>query len=275
MLVATTPAGCIGRDSTQIYVHPGYFDSLYTLSPTVCPGDSVKLKIGFNTANNNGLVTATYHWTPPVYLSDTATDTPWVKAITNTTYRVIGTSQWGCRDTTFVSVNVLSAGSIFLPDSVTIYPGETYQISPQTNCLYFSWTPAVGLNDTSLSNPLASPYVNTNYKVRAWTEEGCTVYDSIYVAVSPESIVDIPNAFTPGGVVNSKFMIVKRGIVNMKFFRIYDRWGVKVYEWANDNGWDGTYQNKPQPFGVYVYEVEAVTSDGVIFHKKGNVTLLR
>ena len=86
----------------------------------------------------------------------------------------------------------------------------------------------------------------------------------------------LPNAFAPGNGPNNLFKIIKRGIAPLRYFRVYNRWGNIVYESNNiDAGWDGTYNGKPQPFGVYVYEVEAVTSIGSIFHKRGNVTLVR
>ena len=40
-------------------------------------------------------------------------------------------------------------------------------------------------------------------------------------------------------------------------------------------GWDRTFKGAPQPFGVYIYDVEAVTITGVLFKEHGNVTLLR
>ena len=49
-----------------------------------------------------------------------------------------------------------------------------------------------------------------------------------------------------------------------------------VYESSDiDGGWDGTYHGVAQPFGVFVYTVEAVTSEGVVFKQHGNVTLIR
>jgi gliding motility-associated-like protein len=57
------------------------------------------------------------------------------------------------------------------------------------------------------------------------------------------------------------FKILKRGQAVLNHFRIYDRWGIVVFETTDiDKGWDGTYKGTPQPFGVYVYEVSAVTS---------------
>ncbi|MCF8450910.1 MAG: gliding motility-associated C-terminal domain-containing protein, partial [Taibaiella sp.] len=59
-------------------------------------------------------------------------------------------------------------------------------------------------------------------------------------------------------------------------FRVYDRWGVVVFQTSNiDEGWDGTFKGVPQPVGVYIYDVSAVTNTGRDFTKSGNVTLLR
>jgi gliding motility-associated-like protein len=58
--------------------------------------------------------------------------------------------------------------------------------------------------------------------------------------------------------------------------RIYNRWGNLIFESKNLNqGWDGSYNGTPQPFGVYVYEIEAVTNLGKIVAQRGNVTLIR
>jgi gliding motility-associated-like protein len=76
--------------------------------------------------------------------------------------------------------------------------------------------------------------------------------------------------------VNNEFKIIKRGIANLNYFRIFNRWGNMVFETTNiDEGWDGTYKGVPQNIGVFVYQVQAVTQSGKIFTKQGNVTLLR
>ncbi len=50
----------------------------------------------------------------------------------------------------------------------------------------------------------------------------------------------------------------------------------KVFETADLNqGWDGTWKNEPQPIGVYIYTVEAISETGRKFTKQGNVTLIR
>jgi gliding motility-associated-like protein len=162
-----------------------------------------------------------------------------------------------------------------MPDSVIIHPGESYHIMPQTNCVSFLWTPSGGLDNPFISDPVAAPLLDTKYIVFGSTEFGCKVTDSISVYSSPGTLIDLPNAFAPGST-NSVFKVNKRGLATLKYFRIYNRWGNLVYEGKNiDAGWDGKYNDVPQPYGVYVYEVEAVASDGTIFRKRGNVTLIR
>jgi gliding motility-associated-like protein len=142
--------------------------------------------------------------------------------------------------------------------------------------VYFSWFPPQGLNDPYISDPIAMPEVSTKYIVAASNEWGCKITDSIDIFINPESLLAVPNAFTPGNGVNANFFIIKRGIVTLNYFRIFNRWGNLVYESSNiDAGWDGTYKGTPQPFDVYVYEIEAVSSAGQTFNKHGNVTLIR
>ncbi len=271
----TTPAGCSGSDSALIIEHPGHFDSSLG-NIHVCPGDSVQLKPGLFYKDSLAGVTTTYLWRPGKYLDDSLALNPWVKAITNETFTSIGTSQYGCRDTLTFEVIVDPAAVIYMPDSAVLHPGETYQISPETNCSFFNWFPPVGLTDTNISNPVASPPTNTKYIVHAMTTSGCTTADSINIRIDPSTLLAIPNAFTPGAGINNVLSIIKRGIATLDYFRIYDRWGAKVFETSNiTQGWDGTYNGAPQPFAVYVYEIEAVTNTGLVFKQHGNVTLIR
>jgi len=59
-------------------------------------------------------------------------------------------------------------------------------------------------------------------------------------------------------------------------FRIYNRWGQKVFE-SNDQsvGWDGTYKGVLQPMDVYAYVAEVEFVDGTKGSKKGDITLIR
>jgi gliding motility-associated-like protein len=165
---------------------------------------------------------------------------------------------------------------MYLGPSVILYPGESYQFNPQTNCTNISWFPPAGLTDPYIFNPVATPEISTIYVATGSTADGCTITDSLSITVNTEAVFGVPNAFTPGTGANNLFKVLKRGDATLKYFRVYDRWGILVFETTDiDKGWDGMYKSVPQPLGVYVYDIEAVTNGGRVFHKTGNVTLLR
>ena len=57
---------------------------------------------------------------------------------------------------------------------------------------------------------------------------------------------------------------------------IYNQWGTKVFETADYNtGWDGKYQGKPQPVGVYIYVASIRLTDNTTIMKKGSFNLIR
>jgi len=92
----------------------------------------------------------------------------------------------------------------------------------------------------------------------------------------------IPNVFTPNGdgendsfgpvMTNGDF----KGFVEFKIFKVYNRWGNPVYDNNNpDIGWDGMFEGKEAPAGVYGYYMEADISGCETVVKQGNVTLVR
>jgi len=270
ILTVSTPAGCSISDSIIINKYNGNFASMRT-DTVLCPSDSVQL---FPFSTEPGMTY--YSWNPPTYIDNPNSATPVIKPITNINYDIIATSMYGCKDTLSYAIVVNPAAVITITDSVVLFPGETYQISPISNCTRFSWAPPIGLSDTSASNPIANPPVSTKYTVTARTENGCIAVDSISIRVNENSIISVPNAFAPSSAVNGKLRVILNGIARLRYFRIYNRWGNIVYEGENiSDGWDGTLGGTPQPLGVYVYEAEAVTDQGKILRKQGNVTLLR
>jgi gliding motility-associated-like protein len=118
--------------------------------------------------------------------------------------------------------------------------------------------------------------VNTKYTVTGMTESGCVVTDEVNVLVMDESLIEVPNAFSPGNGANGKFKVLRRGDATLKSFTIFNRWGAKVFETSDINaGWDGTFNGEAQPMGVYIYTIDAVSVTGKRITKQGNVTLVR
>jgi gliding motility-associated-like protein len=267
-VTVTTPAGCLGSDNVFFEVIAPDIIQALALDTLLCPRDTAQLSV-------TGTAVSVI-WSPDIYLSDADSTTVSVWPSASTVYTVIGTDINNCKDTASIEVTVYPDAVLSLPDSARIYPGESYQIDPSGNTLYYQWFPPQGLSSISIANPIAQPTVDTRYFVQAATENGCLTQDSIDIYVSTETPINIPNAFTPGSEPNSSLKVNYRGIATLKSFSIYNRWGTKVFETTNiDEGWDGRFNGEPQPMGVYIYMVEAVSSSGRKFVKQGNITLIR
>lgn len=266
VVTVTTANGCIGRDSATITVLPGDFIAPMA-DQAICPGDSALLRA-------SGAIG--YQWYPSYDAGTPIAADTWVYPISTQIFTVIGANANGCTDSQTVKVTVWPAGVIYMPDSVTIYPGETYQLDAAGNCSAFNWFPQTDLNNPYISNPVATPAGETRYTVTGVTEHGCKAYDSISIYLLNGGIVEVPNAFAPGSSANSKLFAYQQGMASLNYFRIFNRWGNLIFETKDfSEGWDGTYKGTPQMFDVYVYDLQAVSLDGNIVKKHGNITLIR
>lgn len=270
-----TVEGCSSPiDSIQVVVYPKPEVSLTQSDDAICPHDEITL-----TATRTDSFSYV-RWKPWLYLDDTTKDVVKAKPITNIKYMVVSYNRYGCTDTASANeITVYPAGVISLgvTDSVMVYPGESIHIQPSSNCISFNWFPNIDVSNVSVADPVITPNTSTKYYVKGLTQFGCEAMDSVYFSFSKENLYGVPNAFTPGSGVNNEFKLQARGIAQLNYFRIYNRWGNLLFETKDLNiGWDGSFNGAPQPLGVYVYEIQAVSSvTGKLFNKRGNVTLLR
>lgn len=266
--VVSTSAGCSDSDEVELNVFAADFMTL-PADTAICPGDTISLAMQVQTGTK-------FYWLPDYNISSTSSLQPRIWPVANQLYTAYGVDSFGCLDTGEVMIAVRPRAVIDMPDSVIIYPGESYQMDPGGNCLYYTWFPPLGLSNADVSNPSISPKVNTRYVVNGRNEAGCFAIDSVDVLVMNDGYIKLPNAFTPGSRNNGTFKIIKRGIADLKTFAVYNRWGTKVFETSDINqGWDGTFNGEAQPVGAYVYTVEAVSAAGNRITKQGNVTLIR
>jgi gliding motility-associated-like protein len=110
----------------------------------------------------------------------------------------------------------------------------------------------------------------------AYNNSGCsdTVCQSITVTVN--SVLDVPNAFSPNGDGQNDRIIVKGFGIDQMTWIIYNRWGRVVYKGTDPyEGWDGTFNGKLQPQDVYHYTLVVEFSSKERITKKGDITLLR
>ena len=163
----------------------------------------------------------------------------------------------------------------FHPGSATILSGESVQLNAFAtgNITAYLWTPAAGLSNPGIPDPVASPGTKTTYHLKVTGAGNCGADSSIIVDVLTG--IYIPNSFVPGGV-NNIFRIPPRSAVrNLKYFIIYNRYGNIVFTTSDINtGWDGTFKQKPCGAGVYTYIIKARDITGEIL-LKGTVNLIR
>ena len=156
------------------------------------------------------------------------------------------------------------------PDGVPLNDG-TYDWS----VLGASNFASTNVSSTTVTLPEVTDEGSIIYEVNITDNAGCSQSDTTLVLIM-DSIAKMPNAFTPNGDdINSVFGLVKSDNVIVNDFRIYDRWGNKVYELSDDpNGWDGNVNDQPAPADVYLYIIEYEFA-GQQLTEKGDVTLIR
>jgi gliding motility-associated-like protein len=110
------------------------------------------------------------------------------------------------------------------------------------------------------------------------TIDGCSSSDTVVVAT--DCYMAVPSVFSPNGDGTNDYFYPRQELTKglVKFsMDIYNRWGQMIYQTTSvdGRGWDGMFNDQPQPTGVYVYMIDAVYKDGQKEHHQGNVTLLR
>ena len=141
----------------------------------------------------------------------------------------------------------------------------------------YTWSPATGLSNITISNPITKLSAEQQYTISMLAPSGCTTVDTLLVRIFKDFTVFIPNVFSPNGDgQNDKLYANLVGVKEFKIYRIFNRAGQKVFETTNPaEGWDGTVNGVPQALDTYVWMVEAVSKYGAPIRENGLVTLLR
>jgi len=108
------------------------------------------------------------------------------------------------------------------------------------------------------------------------TANGCLDTISGTLEVKPHYTFYIPNAFTPDdNTKNEKWIPQGESVIDFNM-TIYNRWNQEVFYSASlDNAWDGSFNGKIAPQGVFTYKIETVDVLGVPHKYFGTFLLLR
>ncbi|MBL0051511.1 MAG: fibronectin type III domain-containing protein [Bacteroidetes bacterium] len=129
----------------------------------------------------------TYSWSPSAGLSSATDASPTASPLSTTTYTLTETiTATGCTATNSVTVNVsaLPAAITGANQSICNVNGVQLGASAVIGNTY-SWSPTVGLNSATISNPTASPTTATTYTLtETVSATGCISSNTVTVSVA-------------------------------------------------------------------------------------------
>lgn len=177
-VTGTDSFGCSNTDSVMLQVLS--LPIIDAGSDTVlCAGDSIQL------SGSGGI---SYVWTPGNSLSDDSISNPLAFPIITTTYILSGTDVTGCSNTDSVNVFVLSQNLVDAGNDTSICTGDSTMLQASGGLTY-SWSPAAGLSDTSIANPMAYPQSTTTYTVTVSVGTDCSFSDTVTITVNELPLV--------------------------------------------------------------------------------------
>jgi gliding motility-associated-like protein len=131
----------------------------------------------------------TYSWSPAAGLSDPSGADPIASPSTTTLYTVAASNPQGCTASSSVTVTVKPSPTISTSSGTAICPGDAAQLSGTSSTGVYSWTPAAGLNDPSIANPIATPSATTTYTLTATGANGCPGSGTVTITVNPRATI--------------------------------------------------------------------------------------
>jgi len=166
-------------------------------------------------------------------------------------------------------------------DTLNTQPNVPIRLTARSLGKQYSWFPGIGLDANFVKDPTFSYDREMEYTVTMQTEGNCLVVDTIHVTIQThvplKSDIFVPKAWTPNtDGHNDKLFPLTVKIAEIRFFRIFNRWGQLMFETKEiGSGWDGVFKGQPQVIDAYTWTLEAVGMDGQYFRKAGNSVLIR
>ncbi|RYY38248.1 MAG: PKD domain-containing protein [Chitinophagaceae bacterium] len=280
IVTATNAFGCAASDTAIVNVTQPITMTVIPTSDSICIGDSVQLLASGATA---------YNWVTQATatLSCTTCPNPVFLPLQPGIYTATVTGSNSCFTQTIpVTIGVGAIPEINLGPDLVLATGTVRPLtSTVTNgpIVSWLWSPATDLSCSTCPLPSINVRNNTTIVAEGTTVFGCSNTDTLQVRTVCESLQTfIPNGFTPDGDnINDILMVRGSGIVQVKSFRVFNRWGEVVFERANfppndpSYGWDGKIKGKVSEPEVFIYTAEVICENGITYTYKGNVSLLK
>ncbi|HOY31214.1 MAG TPA: gliding motility-associated C-terminal domain-containing protein [Bacteroidales bacterium] len=192
-LTVTDAYGCTATDAVVITVAP---------LPSADAGTNQNIGACLNAANAsiNAISTGTppliYSWSPAAGLNNPNILNPVADPVTTAVYTLTVTDTYGCQATDAITITVdplpsANAGYDQNIGSCANAPGANLNgTATGTSPLTYLWSPATGLSNPSLANPVANPAATAVYAFTMTDAYGCTAFDEITINVDPLPTAD-------------------------------------------------------------------------------------
>ncbi len=126
---------------------------------------------------------------------------------------------------------LLTPGNVDAGTDITILPGENTQLESNTTGtpISYLWSPAIGLSDIAVPDPIASPTATTTYTVTVDFGGGCTASDTVNIIVEGDCRFSLS-----GGMANDATCALNDGSVTG--IMVNGASGSETYTWTDANG---------------------------------------
>jgi gliding motility-associated-like protein len=269
-IVTATFGQCIGKDTIVVNVNP---------APIPDAGPDVEICYGqdYELQGSGGVQ---YIWSPPATLSNGALPNPLSTPQQTTIYSLNVIDTNGCASLAPDKMQLTVTPPIIVktfPSDTVVFAGDKFRLLATSGATNYSWGPTAGLSNPFIPDPVLTVTSDVTFNIIATTAAGCRGDGTVTVKVFKGPEIYMPTGFTPNGDgKNDKFKPFTVGIVNLNYFKVYNRFGRLVFtsQTLND-GWDGRLNGVDQATGTFVWMVQGVARDGKVITKKGTVTLIR
>lgn len=152
---------------------------------------------------------------------------------------IVGTDEY-CFDTITQLVNVTYNPSVTISDT-SICVNDSVLMLPQIHCaqepLSYSWSPTIGLSNSTILNPLASPSSNTTYVLTVTDVHGNTFSDDVTISIDQNCCKSYPLIGVNDICLNELATISNNSITN----------GNASFEWNFGSQSSPSFSNQNQP----------------------------
>jgi gliding motility-associated-like protein len=253
--------------------------SIATVATTVCSG----VPVSFVATPTDGGVGPLFQW--EVNGVDAGTDSMLFVSDSlqsGDVVRCMMTAAGGCSapvGSNVVAITVQPTPTVVVrpADTVIAFGQSVRLVSVVTGpVVSYQWTPAMGLSNAGVDDPVAMPEVTTTYRLTVMATGGCLASDTVKVGVY--RTFALPNAFTPNGDGKNDVFRIPPGVgIGLVRFEVYNRLGGRVFMTTDvSQGWDGTVDGVRQPAGAYVWAIAYVDLlTGKRVRLSGTVILVR